>query len=60
MQIKRKLWKKQQLIGNMFLLLQENPAEEDAVIVDKILGCRMRKPDPDVSMRNTSLKKKVW
>ncbi|XP_053402464.1 chromodomain-helicase-DNA-binding protein 8-like isoform X5 [Mercenaria mercenaria] len=29
------------------VLFVENPAEEDAVIVDKILGSRMRKPDPD-------------
>ncbi|XP_052817121.1 chromodomain-helicase-DNA-binding protein 8-like isoform X4 [Mya arenaria] len=25
----------------------ENPTEEDAIVVDKILGCRIRKPDPD-------------
>ena len=31
-------------------MFQENPAEEDAVIVDKILGSRMRKKDADVSL----------
>ena len=27
---------------------QENPPEEDSIVVDKILGSRIRKPDPDV------------
>ena len=33
----------------LFLPLQDNPVEEDRVLIDKVLGSRMRKIDRDVS-----------
>ena len=40
---------------NIFSLRQENPAEEDAVVVEKILGSRMRTKDTDVSNKQDKI-----
>lgn len=40
---------------NILFVIQDNPAEEDAVVVEKILGMRLRKSDKDVSDKHLSL-----